>query len=111
MQVLRKPDALNPLFSFSLIVGGNSIIIDDDIFFLCRTWRLRVVHCSSRKYVVRVLTVSGRRKHVKLHRLITNCPSGMHVHHRNCNPFDNRRCNLLVVSPKEHRLLHQYASY
>lgn len=37
-------------------------------------------------------------KRVHLHRLITNCPNDKVVDHINGNGFDNRKCNLRVVS-------------
>jgi len=37
-----------------------------------------------------------------MHRLIAGFPTGMHVHHKNGDPLDNRRSNLSVVTPKQH---------
>ena len=41
-----------------------------------------------------------------LHRLITDAPAGLHVHHVNHNPLDNRRANLELLTPDEHRARH-----
>lgn len=39
----------------------------------------------------------GTRRHLRLHRLITNAPAGVLVDHRNRNKLDNRRANLRVA--------------
>lgn len=41
-----------------------------------------------------------------LHRLIKGFPSKKHVHHKNSNKLDNRRCNLSVLSPGTHHKIH-----
>ena len=39
-----------------------------------------------------------------LHRLIMDAPKGTHVHHKNGNTLDNRRCNLEILTPKQHAI-------
>ena len=39
-----------------------------------------------------------------LHRLIMDAPKGYHVHHKNGDTLDNRRCNLEVLTPKLHSI-------
>ena len=47
----------------------------------------------------------GSHKDIEyLHRLIMNASKGCHVHHKNGNTLDNRRCNLEVLTPKAHRI-------
>lgn len=47
----------------------------------------------------------GSHKDIEyLHRLIMNAPKGSHVHHKNGNTLDNRRCNLEVLTPKNHSI-------
>jgi hypothetical protein len=41
------------------------------------------------------------RKQLRLHRLITNCPNGFDVDHRNGNTLDNSRENLRICSTSE----------
>lgn len=40
------------------------------------------------------------------HRVITNAQPSQHVHHINHNTLDNRLENLVLLSPKEHRIEH-----
>lgn len=52
-----------------------------------------------------LLKGNGKRKDCAyLHRLIMNAPSGTHVHHKNGNTLDNRRCNLEILTPKQHSI-------
>lgn len=43
----------------------------------------------------------GKRKTIRLHRLIVNPPEDMEVDHKNRVKTDNRRCNLRVVTTAE----------
>lgn len=45
--------------------------------------------------------VRNRHKNLKLHRLITNCPSDLVVDHINRNTLDNRKKNLRVCTISE----------
>ena len=46
---------------------------------------------------------------IALHRLVAGCVrgDGLHVHHRNHLKRDNRRANLQILTPGEHRCLHE----
>lgn len=41
-------------------------------------------------------------QYVYMHRLIMNCPRGLIVHHKNRNTLDNRKSNLIIMTPEEH---------
>lgn len=49
-------------------------------------------------YVRRDVQVKGRRKRLYLHRVVTDCPPGFQVDHRDGDPLNNRRGNLEVVT-------------
>ena len=63
---------------------------------------------KSKWYAIRKVRTKGHCKTIFMHREIMNCPPNMDVHHLNRVTFDNRRGNLLILSPKEHHEIHHY---
>lgn len=49
-------------------------------------------------YAVRSAGRRGNRRTLFMHRVITQPPEGLEVHHKNGNGLDNRRSNLVVCS-------------
>lgn len=41
-----------------------------------------------------------------MHRIITNCPPGLRVHHKDGNSLNNMKENLKVVTPRQHNKYH-----
>lgn len=85
---------------------GKYAIVDPADFAALNqyTWRVRKSH--STLYAIRKCTIDGKRKLIFMHRQIMSAPPDMQVHHLNHNPLDNRRCNLILLTPSEHRRLH-----
>ncbi len=52
---------------------------------------------SIQRYFCPVLQMHRRRK-LYLHRVITQCPVGLEVDHRDCNGLNNRRWNLRIAT-------------
>jgi hypothetical protein len=75
------------------------VLIDDDMapLVLSRKW-----HISDRKrgiyFSTSILFPDGKRRDIKLHRFIMECPPGLLVDHRNGNHLDCRRENLRVCT-------------
>lgn len=67
------------------------------------TWRMWWKSDSRTYYVA--YTKNG--KSIYLHRLITDFPKGMHVHHLDGNGLKNTEENLMVITPKEHALINK----
>jgi len=57
-------------------------------------------------YAVTTVEIGGRRKTIKMNRLIANTQSGLQCHHKNGNSLDNRRINLENLYRLEHDMLH-----
>jgi hypothetical protein len=63
--------------------------------------------CPSSRTTFYVITTNGKGKTTYMHRLLTNAPKGMEVHHINRNGLDNRRKNLQILTPIEHGEQHR----
>ena len=70
-------------------------------------WNLRKSH--SCWYATRKETVHGIRRTIFMHRHIVGALPSEVVHHKNRNTLDNRRQNLLLLSPREHSREHANA--
>jgi len=78
-----------------------AIIDKDDLSRINKhNWFLKKSKTTS--YAARKYTINGLTRYVLMHRVITDCPKDKVVHHINHNSLDNRKCNLVVVTPKEH---------
>jgi len=91
-----------------LQIGGKNCIIDkEDGNRICHyTWKLRKVR--TQYYACRKVVTNGREFLVFMHRQITRCPNHLVVHHQNRCGLDNRKCNLQLMTPQEHHLLHKF---
>lgn len=58
-------------------------------------------YLSRSRYVCR-----GKYRRELMHRIIMDAPAGVEVHHINGDTLDNRRSNLQLYTPTEHRALH-----
>lgn len=89
---------------------GKYAIVDPADFAALNqyTWRVRKSH--STLYAIRKCTIDGKRKLIFMHRQIMSAPADMEVHHLNHNPLDNRRRNLILLTPPEHRELHHLSN-
>ena len=77
------------------------LLIDDEDYEMLKPYKLYFI-ISENKVVASMLGI----KHKTVARMITSAPKGMVVHHKNCNPLDNRKENLMVLTPKEHAQIH-----
>lgn len=93
--------------------GTTTIFItylDEEFEVMISTSKFDVVNSIGRKW--RMWWSSGSRtyyvactncgKTMYLHRLVTDCPKGLHVHHIDGNGLNNTNNNLEILTPKEH---------
>lgn len=90
--------------------NGKAVYVDQANLAKLNKYRWFVLKSSAVKYVVTKIRIAGYSKYLRIHRLLTNCPKSMEVHHIDRNPMNNRLDNLYVVSPGNHKKLHQHLS-
>jgi hypothetical protein len=61
-------------------------------------------HRSDTGYAVRRYKVNGIKTTFRMHRIIINAPKEKEVDHINCDPLDNRKCNLRTCTRHENLL-------
>jgi len=105
MKVLVKRPKLPKGASFVKVAGGGYTIVDTSAYTLVKRvkWKLHRSKCNF--YVVRAIVRKGKEKLIWLHRWLTHCPDDKQVHHMNGNTLDNRRCNLMIVTPEYNQAL------
>ena len=86
--------------------GIKYVIIDFKNYKLVKkyTWHLRYHKHIGGFYVmtnVRDESKKSKQSTLRLHRLITNCPSGLVVDHINCDTLNNIESNLRVCTNKQ----------
>lgn len=79
------------------LTKGLKTLVDDDDFEKLSKFKWH----SSHGYAVRDDWSTGKRIHVRMHRIIVNCPDGYEVDHINNNPLDNRKDNLRICLKTE----------
>lgn len=81
-------------------------VIDElfDYVWVAVKWNFRWYAYSWKK-------VDGSRSRISMHRLIAQTALGEIPHHLNKNTLDNRRANLLNMTPRAHRQLHGIRRY
>ncbi len=73
---------------FSLIDTEDSGLVED------RCWQAVWMQCAESFYV-------QDSKGLGIHRHILKAPIGKFVDHKNCNPLDNRKCNLRLCTRQQ----------
>lgn len=81
---------------FTKRYGIIKFLIDEEDKYILQKYQLYVSKVKSGDFYV----MTDSRQY--LHRILTNAPAGLHVHHKNRNTLDNRKQNLEVITPKEH---------
>lgn len=86
-----------------LTQGHHAIVDDGDYEWLSR-WKWHAAQRGKLWYAKGYIRPpsGGPLKPVLMHRLITEAPPGVVVHHINKDSLDNRRCNLQILTPPDH---------
>lgn len=89
------------------LTKGLFAVVDDLDYALLSSVSWFAARASNGMYYARrELVIDGRRQSFWMHREIMAPPAGFVVHHIDRNSLNNRRENLVVLSPSEHTLIH-----
>ena len=85
------------------LTQGQFAKVDDDMYEELNqyNWYARYNKSTNHFYVIRaakIIKVNKSAKHLRMHRVIMNCPEGMVVDHINHDTLDNRRSNLRICT-------------
>lgn len=80
------------------LTRGKFAIVDDCVFDDINQYKW---YCSAKGYAVRDFHEEGKRKSIRMHRLIMNAKGGEQVDHKNHNKLDNRRENLRICNNQQ----------
>lgn len=83
-----------------ILASREAVLVDDADYKRLSHWRW---HLSTKGYACR--TGPGD-KTILMHRVIAHAPKGMDVDHKNENKLDNRRSNLALIKPADHKMIH-----
>lgn len=83
-----------------IAVGPTVALVDDSDYEWLSQWKWQL-HRDG--YAYRTTTVKGKKKHIKMHRLIMGEPKVKHVDHRDRNRLNNQRDNLRVSTPRQNQ--------
>jgi hypothetical protein len=94
-----------PSVEIRLSNSSLKAIIDEEDYLLVSqyTWRAKKDKGIDVAYVATSKRINGHVRTIRLHRLVMNAQTGMDVHHKDCNPFNNRKSNLEEIPEELHR--------
>ena len=99
---VTNPTYDQPVSLISLRPGGFALIDPEDYDRLsCHKWFAR--WCHNRVYAARKIKHGTAEHLIFMHREILQAPNWLKVHHVNQNSLDNRKCNLVAITEREHR--------
>lgn len=81
------------------LTQGQFAIVDSDDFERLNEFRWFAFKSRQTFYAGRQVTnLDGKRRTLRMHRVITGAPAGLEVDHKNLNGLDNRKGNLRICS-------------
>lgn len=88
--------------------NGNLCRLDPEDYHRLKGYRWFAKRSNSCLYAVRKVRRGGREILIRMHREIVAAPPDMDVHHKHGNSLDNRRSELLMCTPRQHKHIHRH---
>lgn len=109
--MLIKRDPTHPVTGCVTIVIDEKfqVLIDQEDYDRIAGYRWYIRQARGVNYCYRKKTSHGKTFLIFMHRQIMHCPNDMVVHHINHDGLDNRKCNLLLMTPEQHKELHRFS--
>ena len=87
------------------LTRGQFAMVDDSDYEWLNQWKWMSEKSGNRNYAIRFSkTLNGRRRQIRMHRLIMNTPIGQIVDHKNFNGLDCQRKNMRNCSHSQNRM-------
>lgn len=86
------------------LTNGKVALIDDEDLMLVSGYNWFAHSDGYRYYASANITINGKRKTLKMHRLIMGNPYGKEIDHINHNGLYNRKENLRIVTHRENMI-------
>ncbi len=103
---VKESTEIDDNFAIIKLTHGRTAIVSPEDYEELNKYSWQARKSYSRYYAMRKVVEDGHEYWIRMHRQVTNCPSGLIVHHQNRRTLDNRRCNLQVMSQKLHQAIH-----
>ena len=97
-----------PLHNIAL-TGGCFAIVDPELFVELSQYYWIATKSHGKPYAARRVRRDGKSKYIFMHRQIMRTPDYQVCHHINKNPIDNRKANLLNMTPDQHKEIHNFS--
>lgn len=107
LKKLKDPPDDDADYRFIELTHGKRAIVDAELFDDLNKYHWQARKSFSRWYAMRKVVSNGREFWIRMHRQIMNTPRDQITHHKNRNTMDNRRANLVNMTQRDHRFLHQ----
>lgn len=94
-----------PLCCAIPLTKGHVALVDPEVWVAIDRKGWRVKKARGGLYALKITHEKGKAVYRYMHRWIMSCPKGLEVHHINGSGLDNRRANLMIVTPEEHKFI------
>lgn len=101
-----QPKTISPYVCKIPLGSKGYTIIDPDEYYWLNRYRWRLKRSHSRSYAVHRTRQNGKELEFFMHRLIAETPPEMDCHHINHDTLDNRKANLVNLTPADHSIEH-----
>lgn len=91
-----------PICCFIPMPNGRFAMVDPEDWIDLHKYHWYLKHARGGTYAYRKIRVGTHQMRLYMHREITHAPKGTEVHHKNRNTLDNRKANLVILTPEEH---------